>query len=272
MTRQVIARGSAANDGSGDTLRAASAKINDNFAELYEFLGGDSDVLSSQILLEDSAIVFEGSSINDFETRLAVVDPTADNVVLIPDAGGYVVVDGATQTLTNKTLTSPTITNPTISTTINGAGGDEIIELGDQGSSSVNHIKISNATTGNEAKIEATGNDANVGLLLEAKGTEAVDIKRIALRSTSNLSAGGNYTSTHSHVIMTGGTYTSDLQDGTVEGEVVVFTNSTSGIKTIEPTNFAQGSTIALDQYDAVTLIWDGSNWYIAGHYGATVA
>jgi hypothetical protein len=35
MTRQIISIGTLANDGTGDTLRAAAQKINDNFAEVY---------------------------------------------------------------------------------------------------------------------------------------------------------------------------------------------------------------------------------------------
>jgi len=62
------------------------------------------------------------------------------------------------------------------------------------------------------------------------------------------------------------------LGSATSTGQIKVFTNKGAGIATITPSSFAQGSTIALDQYDAVTLIWDGSNWYITGHYGATVA
>ena len=34
MSRQILNTGGAANDGQGDTLRNASQKINDNFAEL----------------------------------------------------------------------------------------------------------------------------------------------------------------------------------------------------------------------------------------------
>ena len=36
MAKQVIATGSAANDGTGDTLRSAGTKINSNFTELYD--------------------------------------------------------------------------------------------------------------------------------------------------------------------------------------------------------------------------------------------
>lgn len=36
MARQIIGRGAAANDGTGDTARAAALKINENFLELYD--------------------------------------------------------------------------------------------------------------------------------------------------------------------------------------------------------------------------------------------
>jgi hypothetical protein len=78
-----------------------------------------------------SSIEFEGATANDFETTLAVTDPTADRTITLPDATGTVALTsdvtthanlteahGATgavvgttntQTLTNKTLTSPKI-------------------------------------------------------------------------------------------------------------------------------------------------------------------
>jgi len=78
-----------------------------------------------------SSIEFEGSTANNFETTLAVTDPTADRTITLPDATGTVALTsdvtthanlteahGATgavvgttntQTLTNKTLTSPKI-------------------------------------------------------------------------------------------------------------------------------------------------------------------
>ena len=79
----------------------------------------------------DSSITFEGATANDFETTLAVTDPTADRTITLPDATGTVALTsditthanlteahGATgavvgttntQTLTNKTLTTPKI-------------------------------------------------------------------------------------------------------------------------------------------------------------------
>ena len=42
MAKQLVNRGSTANDGTGDTLRTAAQKINENFTELYTSIGGDS--------------------------------------------------------------------------------------------------------------------------------------------------------------------------------------------------------------------------------------
>ena len=67
-----------------------------------------------------SSITFEGATANDFETSLAVTDPTADRTITFPDASGTVVTTTATQTLTNKTLTSPTINAGTFSGTFTG--------------------------------------------------------------------------------------------------------------------------------------------------------
>ena len=42
MAKQILNKGSSANDGGGDTLRQGAQKINENFTELYTILGGDS--------------------------------------------------------------------------------------------------------------------------------------------------------------------------------------------------------------------------------------
>ena len=116
MTRQVLNRGTIANDGTGDTLRTASLKIEQNFQEIYNKLG-DGSVLMSLIDFDSDAIVFEGTTANNFETRLRAVNPTADREVYIPNYTGQLVMDSATQTLANKTLTSPVLTTPQINDT-----------------------------------------------------------------------------------------------------------------------------------------------------------
>ena len=50
MTKQTINRGSAANDGTGDNLRAGAAKVNENFNELYNVLGDGTTLLSGSYI------------------------------------------------------------------------------------------------------------------------------------------------------------------------------------------------------------------------------
>ena len=107
MTRQLLNRGTTANDGTGDTLRQAGLKIEQNFTEIYLKLGGDSATLMPQISFDSSSIIFEGTSVDDYETRLLVTNPTADRNVYIPDHSGILISDSDTQTLTNKTIVSP---------------------------------------------------------------------------------------------------------------------------------------------------------------------
>lgn len=104
MTRQNISIGTTANDGTGDTLRSAGQKINENFVEIYQRLGGDSDVLSTGITLTNNTIVFEGTSADDFETVLQVTNPTKDNIITFPDSTGEVIISTADQDLFNKHL------------------------------------------------------------------------------------------------------------------------------------------------------------------------
>jgi hypothetical protein len=69
-----------------------------------------------------AVLVFEGTTADAYETTLTVVDPTQDNTITIPNTTGNVVIDTATQTLTNKTLTSPTISGSPTITGLSSAG------------------------------------------------------------------------------------------------------------------------------------------------------
>ena len=116
MTKEIINRGTLANDNTGDTLRAAASKINNNFTEVYNILGGSTP--SSTITLGASSIISEGSSADDYETTLAFTNTTSsDKTITLPNATGTVSLLTATETLTNKTLTTPTLTTPKINDT-----------------------------------------------------------------------------------------------------------------------------------------------------------
>ena len=49
-------------------------------------------------------LIFEGATDDTFETSLRVTDPTADRSIFLPDAGGTIVLQDSTDTLTNKSV------------------------------------------------------------------------------------------------------------------------------------------------------------------------
>jgi hypothetical protein len=89
MTRQNIATGTSANDGTGDTLRSAGTKINDNFVELYRAFGTDSNLLTTGITFDSAKIVIAGTTNT---TTLSRFDPSEDVEIKFPDSNGKVVV------------------------------------------------------------------------------------------------------------------------------------------------------------------------------------
>jgi hypothetical protein len=82
-----------------------------------------SDINSTVNPAFGSSITFEGATANDFETTLAITDPTADRTITFPDATGTVALTSditvtaeSTTTFTNKTLTSPKINEDVVVT------------------------------------------------------------------------------------------------------------------------------------------------------------
>lgn len=114
MARQNVNRGTSANDGTGDTLRVAAGKINDNFVELYTLLGGNSAQITQKVSLADAGVTYNGNTHN---TVLGFIEGSSAHTVTLSAATGTVTLNEATQTLTNKTLTSPVLTTPQINDT-----------------------------------------------------------------------------------------------------------------------------------------------------------
>ena len=272
MARQNIGIGSSANDGTGDTLRTAGEKINENFVEIYRLLGSDSDNLSTQITLEDSAVVFEGATADAFETRLVASNVGADVKITLPDSNGVVTLNEAVQTLTNKTLTSPAITTPSITTSINDANGNESIKL-TATSSAVNEITVINSASTNAVQVNATGTATNLNLNLNAKGTGSVEISKAAYEAVE-ITANGTASAAATMIICNKGSALAvGLDNGTTTGEYKIFTNKGAGVATISPTSFKStgGTTsFALAQFEAAQCVWDGSHWYLIGNQSVT--
>jgi len=261
MTRQSISVGTVANDGTGDTLRSAGQKINANFSEIYNFLGGTlGDSLSSQISLEDSAIVFEGSLADAYETRLTAVNPTADRIISLPDADGTLVTDTATQTLSNKTFNSLIIDS---SGTIVDPNNQTYVDFTSV-SSAVNYINFTNAVTGTGPSIFSKGSDTDIDLFLGAAGLGKIVFSSTARYRSSTVSGTtSGIINFRSFLKFTRNTNTSYTLDDGDAGDYKILVNTSTGTHTLTPTNFAQGTSISLAPGCCCQLIFDGTNWQL---------
>jgi len=122
-TRLQQRRGTAAqwistNAGAGPVLNAGEIgwesdtnkfKIGDgvnNWANLDYF----ADINSTVNPAFGSSITFEGATANDYETTLAITDPTADRTITIPDVTGTVITTGNLSDITNIGVFTSTIT------------------------------------------------------------------------------------------------------------------------------------------------------------------
>ena len=74
-------------------------------------IAGETSFGSSIRLAPNKLIIFEGATDDANETALTVTDPTTDRVINFPDAGGDVMLTGATGQITNTNLADNTITS-----------------------------------------------------------------------------------------------------------------------------------------------------------------
>ena len=70
-------------------------------------IAGTADAANA-IKLENGSIVFEGSTANNFETTLALTDPTADRTITLPDNSGTVLTTGSS--IANSNLANSAVT------------------------------------------------------------------------------------------------------------------------------------------------------------------
>ena len=146
MAKQTINIGTSANDGTGDPLRTAMSKTNDNFTELYNGAGGVADGAVTTAKLADDAVDSDKIADGAIDT-VHIADANITTAKLADDSVSFEKVDaefttssaltaGATVnvdfdaaqvfTLTPNANTTFNITNPKIGVTksiiVTGAG------------------------------------------------------------------------------------------------------------------------------------------------------
>ena len=121
MAKQVINIGTTANDGTGDPLRSAFDKVNDNFTELYSDDAGDVNSVngSSGVVVLDTDDISEGST-NEYYTEAKVSANTsvAANTAKVTNATHTGDVTGSTAlTIATNAVTNAKINNGAVGMT-----------------------------------------------------------------------------------------------------------------------------------------------------------
>ena len=159
-------------------------------------VNGTTTTINSTTVDVVNSFRFEGSTANEFETNLTVVDPTADRTINLPNASGTIVLQDTTDTLTNKTIntasntisiveadisdlqsyilagSTDTLTNKTINAdnnTITNIGDDEL-------SSGISATKIGNGDVDNTELSYLNGVTSAIQTQIDTKASTAFAI------------------------------------------------------------------------------------------------
>lgn len=242
MAKQIIGVGSSPNDGTGNTLRDGGVKINSNFDELYNGLGGSTVriAIPSSAISNGATLKFDGTNFvpnSDIDTnttyaisaetvasgakvRLTGSDSTTDDVSILTANAGLTITrtDASTITLTNNNATPITFSLSA-----------EAIQAGQR----TIRLTGSNSSLSDIAIIAGTGmaisNATASSITLDAAIT-SVDGATGAIITRRTYSFGG---ATTSHYVVTGpGLPTAGSNDPDIiaqRGETIRFTNTRSG-------------------------------------------
>ena len=248
-----------ANDGTNPDIKEVALGIASVAADTTPQLGGDLDMNGQDIVTTSNAdielapngtghVTVKGNdnqgtiqfncenNSHGQQIKAAPHSESASNVLTIPSTGGdsTLVSDASTSTLTNKTLTAPKIADAGF---IADANGNEQV-IFQTTSSAVNELEVTNAATGNNPAIAASGGDTNVGLEFTAKGSGYIKfndlayIPQQALTSSSNAVAWDVQAKPNAYHLTTENT-TFSAPTNSVEGSFICLEINYNGSHTI---------------------------------------
>ena len=189
MAKNVINRGSVANDGTGDNLRAGANKINLNFDEIYTAIGDGTNINGTIKIADDSSTVVTLSA-NGETLRLlggTGITSTISGNDLTLAVDGTIITGSSTTTLTNKTINGP---DNTITNIANGSLTNSSITVSDGSNTSPVNL-------GGTLTFAGTANEVNV---VENAGTVTIGMPDNVV-ITGNLTVNGTTTTVNSSTI-----------------------------------------------------------------------
>ena len=218
MAKQTINIGSSANDGTGSTIRAGGDLINDNFNEIYSYLGDGSNLNSALLTIVDESST--ESSINIGE-RLAITGGT--------NLTSAVSGDSVNLTL-NSSITG--ITSIQVGTLTTNSGNllvnpaTQILEVRGSGSTE-GQIQLNCRVNSHGQKIIAQPHSEGVtNEMLLPKGSNSTLVSEIATQTLTNKTIGvGQLTCNTRAYTGDGSTVAFTVTNGQTVENVLVFIN-----------------------------------------------
>jgi hypothetical protein len=153
----------------------------------------------------ESSIVFEGATANDFETTVAVTDPTADRTITFPDATGTValtsditVTASSTNTFTNKSISLATNTVTGTLAEFNAALSDENFAT-IAGTETLTNKRLTSPKINEDVAMLATATELNIldGATLSTTELNYVDGVTSAIQTQLDAKAASGDLTTH---------------------------------------------------------------------------
>ena len=263
--------------GLGNTLNEFKTELNGTAADVGDisdllsassYIASATDVVEAIVLLnaqlpeikQDSFIfpgrvmTFEGATDDAFETAITFTEPTADRTHTLPDGDGLILLEGSTETSTNKTLTTPTITSPVLNT---GVSGTAVLDEDTLSSNSATKL----ATQQSIKAYVDDSIDADMDVVFAGDSGSG----QITLDSETMTFAGGTNITTAA----SGNTVTINLSTNVVrDAATQTLTNKTFTSPTINAMTFSSGQTTSGLNIGANGIIFEGST---ANEYETTL-